>query len=209
MAEPTCKWQAAAYFQTPALGKGLAISIPVLHISQDSCSTRHLCQPDQGSFPEVCNHPTEGSTASSAISQAPAHSQVFIGRKKQKASKTGVNSGLRIRGLHKWPVKVFLVKWVNFQQKGCNKPMVASGMIALDALEWCAAVTDLSGDDLGSRHVTDIRQGNEVTKRGHPISTWKILVLLIYQTTASDRKLFTPTAQSIAVRAKNLIPQQK
>lgn len=49
--------------------------------------------------------------------------------------------------------------------------MAASGVILLDTLERFAAVTNLSGDDLGSRHVADIRQGNEVTERGHPIST--------------------------------------
>lgn len=66
--------------------------------------------------------------------------------------------------------------------------MAVSEMSLLDSLEWCAAVTDLSGDDLGSSHITDIRQGNEVTKGGHPISTWKILILLMCQTSAPDKE---------------------
>lgn len=106
VAEPACKWQVAAYFQIPALGKGLAISIPALLFSPDSCSARHLWQPKQGSFPEVCNHLLESSIASSAVSQAPAHSQVIIGREKKKLhQKTGVNSALQIRARHKWPSK--------------------------------------------------------------------------------------------------------
>lgn len=37
-------------------------------------------------------------------------------------------------------------------------------------------VTNLSGDDLGSRDVTDIRQSNEISKGGHPVRTFNIFV---------------------------------
>lgn len=35
------------------------------------------------------------------------------------------------------------------------------------------SLTHLSGDDLGSRDVTDVRQSNEISKGGHPVRTYK------------------------------------